>query len=60
MFYATWSGRDVFTIRIIGTCEYVRQAIERLVEDFEAPRENDEDDSFDDSFNKNYSLGVEE
>lgn len=36
--FAKWNGTNVFTIRIQGCGEFVRSAINRLVEDFNAPK----------------------
>lgn len=36
--YASWSGGDVFTIRMKGTCAFVQERLLTLVEDFLEPK----------------------
>lgn len=36
--YSTWSGHDIFTIKIVGTRDWVLEQILTLVEDFEEPK----------------------
>lgn len=42
--FATWVGQDVFSIRMKGSGSQVKNSVRTLVEDFTAPRENDEID----------------
>lgn len=35
---STWHSHDPFTIRMIGTAEWVRNRIETLVDDFNEPK----------------------
>lgn len=41
---AQWHSHDLFTIRMVGSCEFVRKCITTLEEDFTNPNyeENDE------------------
>lgn len=35
---ATWHSHDVYTIRIVGTCEFVKKILSTLVDDFNEPK----------------------
>lgn len=36
--YATWSGHNVFSIKMIGTASWILERILTLVEDFNEPK----------------------